>query len=92
VRGIAFGGDTGVAKVEFSSDAGQTWQPATVGRDEGKFGFREWHTEFAPSARIEYTLMVRCTNSNGIAQPDRPNWNPGGYLRNVIERVTVMAA
>ena len=27
VRGIAFGGDSGVARVEFSSDGGKTWQP-----------------------------------------------------------------
>jgi DMSO/TMAO reductase YedYZ molybdopterin-dependent catalytic subunit len=30
-RGIAFGGDTGVAKVDFSADGGKAWQPATAG-------------------------------------------------------------
>ena len=35
--------------------------------------------------------MVRCTNENGLAQPDTPNWNPGGYMRNVIESVDVVA-
>ena len=29
--------------------------------------------------------MVRCTNSNGVAQPDQANWNPAGFMRNVME-------
>jgi hypothetical protein len=36
--------------------------------------------------------MVRCTNSDGIAQPDQPNWNGGAFMRNVIETTTVSAA
>ena len=41
VRGIAFGGDTGVAKVDLSSDGGKTWQAAQLGKDEGKYSFRQ---------------------------------------------------
>jgi DMSO/TMAO reductase YedYZ molybdopterin-dependent catalytic subunit len=40
VRGIAFGGDAGVARVDFSSDGGSTWRAAQLGNDEGKYGFR----------------------------------------------------
>ena len=29
--------------------------------------------------------MVRCTNSDGVVQPVTPNWNPSGFMRNVIE-------
>jgi hypothetical protein len=36
--------------------------------------------------------MVRCTNSSGEAQPDTPNWNPGGFMRNVIEQTAVKVA
>ena len=36
-RGIAFGGDTGVAKIDFTADGGKTWQPAKLGKDEGKY-------------------------------------------------------
>ena len=45
-RGIAFGGDTGVAKIDFSADGGKTWQPAKLGKDEGKYGFRQCHAAF----------------------------------------------
>ena len=40
VRGIAFGGDTGVKSVELSVDGGKSWLPAGLGRDEGKYSFR----------------------------------------------------
>ena len=91
-RGVAFGGDTGVAGVDFSSDGGKTWQAAALGADEGKYGFRRWQGHFTPAAAGEVRLAVRCTNTNGEAQPDTPNWNPGGYMRNVIETVAVTAA
>jgi DMSO/TMAO reductase YedYZ molybdopterin-dependent catalytic subunit len=91
-RGIAFGGDTGVARVDFSADGGNNWQAAQLGKDEGKYSFRQWQTEFTLPAQGDYVLMVRCTNSNGVAQPDAPNWNPAGFMRNVIEATPVVAS
>ena len=43
VRGIAFGGDTGVAKVLVSVDQGHRWQDARLGANHGKYGFRRWN-------------------------------------------------
>lgn len=91
VRGIAFGGDTGVARVDVSADGGNTWQPAKLGADAGKYSFRQWETTFVPADRGPHRLMVRCTNSAGVAQPDQPNWNPAGFMRNVIETTPVTA-
>src|ERR1700756_1011019 len=45
-RGIAFGGNSGVARVDFSSDGGQSWQQAQLGKDEGKYSFRQWQISF----------------------------------------------
>jgi DMSO/TMAO reductase YedYZ molybdopterin-dependent catalytic subunit len=92
VRGIAFGGDTGVARVDLSSDGGKTWQAAQLGKDEGEYSFRQWEARFTSPAKGNYTLMVRCTNSNGVAQPAQANWNPSGFMRNVIEATPVVAA
>jgi hypothetical protein len=91
VRGIAFGGDTGVRRVDFSSDGGKSWSPATLGRDEGKYSFRRWQTNFTAPAKGDYVLMARCTNADGVAQLDQANWNPAGYMRNVIEATPVTA-
>jgi DMSO/TMAO reductase YedYZ molybdopterin-dependent catalytic subunit len=92
LRGIALGGDTGVARVDLSSDGGKTWRATALGRDEGKYGFRRWETRLALPAKGNYTLMVRCTNSAGVAQPARPNWNPNGFMRNAIEAIPILAA
>jgi DMSO/TMAO reductase YedYZ molybdopterin-dependent catalytic subunit len=91
LRGIAFGGDSGVAGVDFSIDHGQSWHQAQLGKDEGKYGFRQWQTQLTLPAAGEYSLLVRCTNSNGVAQPDTPNWNPAGFMRNIVESVNVTA-
>jgi DMSO/TMAO reductase YedYZ molybdopterin-dependent catalytic subunit len=92
VRGIAFGGDAGVARVDLSSDSGRTWQAAQLGNDEGKYGFRRWETRFTLPSSGNYSVMVRCTNTDNVAQPDAANWNPAGFMRNVIEATPVAAA
>lgn len=91
VRGIAFGGDTGVGKVFFSADGGTSWTPASLGRDVGKFSFRRWTARFVPRHAGQYVLKVKVINDRGDAQPDEPNWNPGGYMRNVVESLKVVA-
>jgi Oxidoreductase molybdopterin binding domain/Mo-co oxidoreductase dimerisation domain len=91
-RGIAFGGDTGVSRVDFSSDRGKSWQQAQLGKDEGKYSFRQWQLRFATPGRGSHVLMVRCTNSSGETQPDTPNWNPSGFMRNVIEQTPVVVS
>src|ERR1700676_4333526 len=91
LRGIAFGGDCGVASVDFSIDRGQSWHQTQLGKDEGKYGFRQWQTQLTLPAAGEYSVLTRCTNSNGVAQPDAPNWNPAGFMRNVLESADVTA-
>src|SRR6202049_5051951 len=91
LRGIAFGGVCGVGRVDFSIDRGQSWRPAQLGKDEGKYGFRQWETQLTLPAPGDFSLLVRCTNSNGVAQPDTPNWNPAGFMRNVTESINVSA-
>ena len=91
VRGIAFGGDAGLAKVLFSSDAGNRWSEAQLGPDHGKYGFRQWQVPLRLSTRGGHQLMIKAINTEGIAQPDRANWNGAGFMRNVIESVSVRA-
>ena len=92
VRGIAFGGDSGVKRVDFSADGGKSWHAAHLGKDEGKYSFRRWETRFTPKAKGSAILMVRCTNSTGDVQPAEANWNPSGFMRNIIESTPVTVA
>jgi len=92
LRGIAFGGASGVDKVELSIDGGKTWQPTALGKDHGKYSFRQWQANVLLADRGSHSFMVRCTNRAGDVQPDAPNWNPGGFMRNVIETVQVTAS
>jgi DMSO/TMAO reductase YedYZ molybdopterin-dependent catalytic subunit len=91
-RGFAFGGDCAVARVDLSIDGGQSWQATELGKDEGKYGFRRWQTQFALPSPGKHSLMVRCTNTDGLAQPSRPVWNPAGYMRNTVETTDLTAA
>jgi len=91
VRGIAFGGDAGLAKVLFSSDAGNRWQQARLGPDHGKYGFRQWEAPLRLPSPGPHKLMIKAINTAGIAQPDQANWNGAGFMRNVIESVSVRA-
>jgi hypothetical protein len=90
-RGIAFGGDAGVAKVELSLDGGAIWQAAQLGEDAGKYSFRRWVASFSVSSGM-HKVMVRCTNANGLMQPMEANWNPSGFMRNVVESISLTAA
>jgi DMSO/TMAO reductase YedYZ molybdopterin-dependent catalytic subunit len=89
LRGLAMGGDSGVAKVEVSSDGGQSWQAANLGADEGPYSFRRWTAELMMSGAGEAMLAVRCTNSAGDTQPGQPNWNGSGYMRNAVEQTPI---
>lgn len=92
VRGIAFDGGSGIKNVAFSSDGGGSWQNAQLGMDYGKYSFRQWQIQFSPPSPGTYVLKVRATNNAGQTQPLTPTWNPSGYMRNVVESVTVTVA
>ncbi|MGJ5039194.1 MULTISPECIES: molybdopterin-dependent oxidoreductase [unclassified Bradyrhizobium] len=91
LRGIAFDGGAGIKQVAVSTDGGKTWTDAKLGRDLGKYSFREWKLAVKLAAG-SHDLKVRATSNSGETQPETPRWNPAGYLRNVIETVRVTAA
>ena len=91
LKGIAFDGGTGIKEVAVSTDDGETWTPAKLGQDLGKYSFREWQLPITLAAG-KHALKVRATSNGGQTQPMKPLWNPAGYLRNVVETVTVTAA
>ncbi len=90
VRGIAFDGGQGIREVAYSTDGGQTWREAKLGSDLGRYSFREFTFSFTPE-KGAYDLRVRAWNRSGQSQPMDALWQPAGYMRNVVERVSVTA-
>lgn len=91
LKGIAFDGGKGIKEVAVSTDGGKTWMQAKLGKDLGKYSFREWKLPVKLAAG-SHELQVRATNNAGDTQPGEPRWNPAGYMRNVVETVRVTAA
>jgi sulfite dehydrogenase len=91
IRGIAFDGGSGIAKVDYSLDGGATWLPATLGTDYGKYSFRQWSGSFRPRTAVPYTIACRATAVDGATQTMTPTWMGPGYARNVIETYKVSA-
>ena len=92
LRGVAFDGGSGIREVLVSTDDGRTWSGAELGRDLGRFAFREWTLAWRPAKPGSTAIRVRAVNRVGEGQPTDPLWNPAGYMRNVVERTPVVLA
>ncbi|MEF3366584.1 molybdopterin-dependent oxidoreductase [Methylocystis sp. 9N] len=90
LRGIAFDGGHGVKEVLVSMDGGASWKEARLGEDLGRYSFREWRIEATLPPGV-HEVKTRAVNRRGEAQPLTPNWNPSGYMRNVVETIRVEA-
>ena len=74
---------------ELSEDDGKTWHATTLGSDQGKYSFRQWSATITAPKTGQLVLQARCTNTKGEMQPAAPNWNGGGFMRNVIEQAVL---
>ncbi len=60
-----------ITQVEISTDAGQTWQPATLLDPPLDHAWQRWEFQWTPPAPGEYTLMSRATDARGRTQPSK---------------------
>ncbi len=89
VKGIAFDQGYGIDQVLFSSDGGQHWKAAKLGKDYGDFSFRQWEIAVSLKPGQPYQLQSLAINRIGESQQLHPKWNPHGYLRNAVETIHV---
>ena len=68
IRGRAFAGARGVAKIEFSPDNGDTWNPVTIDYPGTDLTWTFWSFRWTPAAPGEYTLTSRAVDGNGDSQ------------------------
>ncbi|MEY2485006.1 MAG: hypothetical protein QOH39_654 [Verrucomicrobiota bacterium] len=77
VKGVAFGGDRGISRVELSFDDGASWTDTTIDYAGGDLAWSLWSARggWRPAGPGNYTLVVRATDGEGDVQewdPDRP--------------------
>jgi DMSO/TMAO reductase YedYZ molybdopterin-dependent catalytic subunit len=89
LRGIAWGGGGGIARVEVSLD-GAAWTRADLAAAAGAYGLTHWSLPLQLGAG-PHELAVRATDGSGASQPERPTWNPRGYGNASIHRIRVLA-
>ena len=68
VKGIAFGGDRGISRVEISDDDGETWTDASIHYAGTKLTWALWTYQWRPDGPDDYTLVVRATDGEGAVQ------------------------
>jgi DMSO/TMAO reductase YedYZ molybdopterin-dependent catalytic subunit len=86
IKGIAWDGGSGIDRVEVSTD-GASWQAAKLGRDLGRFSFREFSLALPGRERGAFVVMARATARSGETQVEQLVHNPAGYHHNVIQRL-----
>lgn len=68
VKGVAFAGDRGVARVEISLDDEQTWQDAKLDYPGTELSWALWSFDWRPEHPGEYRIIVRATDRLGNVQ------------------------
>ena len=91
VKGIAFGGDRGISRVEVSFDDGQTWSDAAIYYSGGNLAWSLWKAQWTPATAGDYPLLVRATDGEGDVQEweeDRGPFSGVSGLHRINVRVT----
>ena len=89
IAGVAWASGP-VEGVDVSVDfEGKKWAPATLGRQEGPYSWREWSYTTVLPAKHQY-IRARARTASGEIQPLEPPWNPSGYLWNQVQSAGVV--
>jgi DMSO/TMAO reductase YedYZ molybdopterin-dependent catalytic subunit len=89
LAGKAWDAGTGIASVEVSLDGRQSWRPAKLGRDLGRFAWREFELPLDTSRSGPIEVAVRARSRNGSTQPEKLTPNPSGYHDNIVQTARV---
>ena len=89
LTGKAWDAGAGIASVEVSLDGRQSWRPAKLGRDLGRFAWREFELPLDTSRGGPIEVAVRARSRNGSIQPEKLTPNPSGYHDNIVQTARV---
>lgn len=82
ITGVAFSGEKAIAKVEVSLDGGASWHVAQLEGDAGPGRWQVFLHTFTAKTPGPQRAIVRATEAGGVTQPEKPAWNPSGYVWN----------
>ena len=85
--GLAWGGES-VARVEVG--IGPIWHEARLVGPSLPHAWRRFELHFTPRVKGPCVLRCRAIDERGETQPDRPQWNKGGYGANGVQKLTVI--
>jgi DMSO/TMAO reductase YedYZ molybdopterin-dependent catalytic subunit len=70
IKGVAYGADRGIARVEVSFDDGQQWSDAEIYYSGGDLAWSLWTVAggWRPEAAGNYTIVARATDGEGEVQ------------------------
>lgn len=71
IAGIAWAGERGISRVEVSSDAGATWEPALVHEPLSSVAWTQWAFQWTPDRRGLAAIMCRAVDGKGVVQDRR---------------------
>ena len=92
LAGKAWDNGAGIEAVQVSLDGRQSWRDATLGRDLGRFAWREFRLTLDTSRAGPLQIAVRARSRGGAQQPDRLTFNPSGYHDNIVQTLSVEVA
>ena len=75
-RGIAYGGNRGISRVELSLDYEKTWSDAEIFYSGSSLTWSLWRYQWTPSQPGDYELVVRATDGKGNVQEWDENRGP----------------
>jgi DMSO/TMAO reductase YedYZ molybdopterin-dependent catalytic subunit len=90
LKGLAWGGASGVQSVSVSLDDGTRWRAAILGPDIGRYAFRTWRFGVTGIRPGRLNLLIRATSNDGQTQGERVRFNPGGYHYNTQHKITLV--
>jgi DMSO/TMAO reductase YedYZ molybdopterin-dependent catalytic subunit len=93
VKGIAYGGDRGISRVELSFDDGKTWDDADIYYAGGDLAWSLWaaHDGWSPTEPGDYVIVVRATDGEGAVQewePDRGPFSGATGFHKIVVHIT----
>src|SRR5215468_1123834 len=89
LAGKAWDAGAGIDSVEVSLDGRQSWRPAKLGRNLGRFAWREFELPLDSSRSGPIEVAVRARSRNGSTQPEKLTPNPAGYHDNIVQTARV---